>query len=64
MPGGADNVLIAIHEIQQAWPWAGYVIGGRGLSSRLKSRPGIDVCSEVSEAVEAVDAAVKRSDMN
>lgn len=64
MPGSSDNLLVAIHEIQQAWPSATYVIGGRDLTSRLRSRPGIDVCSGVAEAVEAVDAAVKRADMN
>jgi len=64
MPGGADQVLVAIHEIQQSWPTAGYVIGGRDLTARLRSRPGIDVCEHVSQAVESVDAMVKRADLN
>jgi len=64
MPGGADNLLVAIHEIQRAWPAAGYVIGGRDLGSRLRSRPGIEVCTDVAQAVGAVDAVVKRADMN
>jgi len=64
MPGGGDRVLLSIHEVQQAWPAAGYVIGGRGLTSRLRSNPGIDVCSRVSEVVPAVDAMVKRADLN
>src|SRR3954451_10122739 len=49
MAGGGDKVLIAIHEIQQALPDAGFVVGGRGLTSRLGSRPGIAVCRRVSE---------------
>ena len=64
MPGGEDQVLIAIHEVQQAWPSAGFVIGGRGLTSRVAPRPGIEVCRRVSEVVEAVDAVVKRADLN
>ena len=64
MPGGADHVLVSIHEVQRQWPAAGFVVGGRGLTSRVRSRPGIDVCRRVSEAVEAVDAMVKRADQN
>ena len=64
MPGGGDQVLISIHEVQRERPAAGFVIGGRGLTSRLRSRPGIDVCERVSEVVEAVDAMVKRADRN
>jgi len=64
MPGGGDRVLLSIHEVQQAWPPAGFVVGGRGLTSRVRSNPGIDVCSRVSEVVPAVDAMVKRADLN
>lgn len=64
MPGGGDQVLLAIHEVQQQWPAASFVLGGRGLSSRVRSRPGIEVCRRVSEAVEAVDAMVQRADHN
>ena len=64
MPGGAEKVLVAIHEVQQAWPATGFVVGGRALTSRVRPQPGIDVCQRVSEAVEAVDAIVKRADLN
>jgi len=64
MPGGEDQALIAIHEVQQQWPSTGFVIGGRGLTSRSLSRPGIEVCRRVSEVIEAVDAVVKRADLN
>jgi MerR family transcriptional regulator, light-induced transcriptional regulator len=64
MPGGADRVLVTIDEIQAVRPEAGFVIGGRGLRSRMRSEPGIDVCTRVPEVVEAVDAIIKRADLN
>jgi methylmalonyl-CoA mutase cobalamin-binding subunit len=64
MPGGDDQALISIHEVQRQWPAAGFVIGGSGLGRRVRSRPGIAVCRRVSEVVEAVDAMVKRADLN
>jgi hypothetical protein len=64
MPRGADQVLISIHEVQQRWPAAEFVLGGRGLTSRVRSRPGVDVCGRVSDAVDAVDAVVKRASFN
>ena len=64
MPGGGDQVLVAMHEVQRVWPGAGFVIGGRGLTSRLRSIPGIEVCNRVTDAVEAVDALVKRAATN
>src|SRR3954451_13608021 len=44
IPGGADQLLIAIHEVQRAYPTAGFVLGGRAVTSRLRSLPGVDVC--------------------
>jgi methanogenic corrinoid protein MtbC1 len=64
MPGAADLVLISIHEIQQEWGGAGFVVGGRDVAPRLRSRPGISVCRRVSEVVESVDAMVQRAEMN
>jgi methanogenic corrinoid protein MtbC1 len=64
VPGGSDSTLITIHEIQREFPTAGFVIGGRAISSRLRSRPGISVCERVSDAVEAVDAVAKRAEFN
>ena len=64
MPGGSDRILIAIDEIQATRPEAGFVVGGRGLRSRMRSEPGINVCLRVPEAVEAVDAMIKRADLN
>ena len=64
MPGGGDQVLVSIHEVQQTWPAAGFVVGGRGLTSRVRARPGIEVCQRVSDAVDAVDALVKHAAAN
>jgi methanogenic corrinoid protein MtbC1 len=64
MPGGADQVLITMHEVQEAWPAARYVLGGRGLTSRVRTHTGVDVCDSVSEVVPAVDALVQRAHLN
>jgi methanogenic corrinoid protein MtbC1 len=64
MPDVSDRVMLAIHEVQRGWPGAGYVIGGRGLSTRLRPRPGMHVCRRVSEVVDAADAVVKRAELN
>jgi methanogenic corrinoid protein MtbC1 len=64
MPGGTDRTLIAIDEVQQVRPQVSFVIGGRGLSSRVRSEPGIRVCARIPEVTEAVDAMVKRADLN
>jgi hypothetical protein len=60
----AGEVLATIGALQRRWPAMGFVIGGSGLASRLHSRPGIDVCRRVSDAVEAVDAMVKGGSRN
>ena len=64
MPDASDRVMLAIREVERGWPGAGYIIGGRGLSVRLRPRPGIHVCRRVSEVVEAADALVKRAELN
>jgi MerR family transcriptional regulator, light-induced transcriptional regulator len=64
VPGRADQVLNAIDEVRRAAPSAAFVVGGRGLSAGLQSRPEVHVCGRVSEAVEAVDAMVKRAGLN
>jgi MerR family transcriptional regulator, light-induced transcriptional regulator len=64
MQGGDDQVTITMNAVQRAWPRAGFVIGGPAVVSRVRSRPGLDVCGRVSEVVEAVDAMVQRADQN
>ncbi len=64
MPSASDRLMLAIHEIQKGWPGAGFLLGGRGVSPRLRPRPGIQLCRRVSEAVETADALVKHADFN
>ena len=64
MPDASDRVMLAIREVERGWRGAGYVLGGRGLSVRLRPQPGIHVCRRVSEVVDAADAIVKRADLN
>ena len=64
MPDASDRLMLAIHEIERGWTGAGFVLGGRGVSPRLRPQPGIHVCRRVSEAVEAADAVVKRAEFN
>jgi methanogenic corrinoid protein MtbC1 len=64
MPSASDRVMLAIHEIERGWPDAGYVLGGRGVSPRLRPRPGIHICRRVSEVVDAADAVVMRAERN
>ena len=64
MPSASDRVLLAIHEIERGWPGAGYVLGGKGVSPRLRPRPGIHICRRVSEVVDAADAVLKRAERN
>jgi methanogenic corrinoid protein MtbC1 len=60
----AGEVLATIGALQRRWPSVGFVIGGTGLASRVHSRPGIDVCRRVSDAVEAVDAMIRGGGRN
>jgi methanogenic corrinoid protein MtbC1 len=64
MPGGGDRVLITMHEVQRACPRVRFVVGGKGVAQRVRARPGVQVCERVSEVVEAVDALVKRAELN
>ena len=64
MPGAGDRVVIAADEIQQRWPGARFVVGGRALTSRLAARPGMEPCDRVAEVVETVDAVLKRAELN
>jgi methanogenic corrinoid protein MtbC1 len=64
MPSAGDRLLLAIEEVQDAWPGVGFVVGGNGVSARVRSRPRIEVCRRVGDAIEAVDALVQRADQN
>jgi MerR family transcriptional regulator, light-induced transcriptional regulator len=64
MPGGGDQVLIAMYEVQRQRPEATFLLGGRGLTSHVRPGPGVQICERVSDAVEAADALVKRAELN
>ena len=64
MPGGSDQLLVAIHGVQQVAPATAFIVGGRGVTSRVLEGQGLAVCERVSDAVDAADALVKRADLN
>jgi methanogenic corrinoid protein MtbC1 len=64
MPGGSDEVLIAMHAVLEERPGTPFVVGGRAVTSRVRARQGVDVCQRVSQVVDAVDAMVKRAGLN
>ena len=64
MPGSGDQMLISIHEVERLWAGAGFIVGGRGVTSRMEWRPGIAVCNRIADVVDAADALVKRAGLN
>jgi methanogenic corrinoid protein MtbC1 len=64
MSAGTSELLGTIDEVRDAWPSAGFVVGGRGLALERQLRPQVHICRRVSEAVEAVDALVKHASLN
>ena len=64
MPALSGQVLESIQQVRAACPSAQFVIGGRGLTSQLQSQAGVEICQRVSGVVEAVDARVKRAELN
>jgi methanogenic corrinoid protein MtbC1 len=64
MAGVMDKLLIAIDAVQTVRPACGVVLGGRGLTSRVRGLPGVEVCDRVPQVVQAVDAALRRPHTN
>jgi MerR family transcriptional regulator, light-induced transcriptional regulator len=64
MPALSGQVLESVQQVRAAYPSAQFVIGGRGLTSQLQSQAGVEICQRVSGVVEAVDARVKRAELN
>ena len=64
MPAVIVQLAAAIRQVQAESPDAQFVIGGRGLTSQIRSLTGVGVCERVSEVVDAVDATVKRAELN
>jgi methanogenic corrinoid protein MtbC1 len=62
--GRNHETLRSIDEIRDRRPSARFVIGGRGLRGEEDLRHEVHACERVSEAVEVVDAAVKRARLN
>jgi methanogenic corrinoid protein MtbC1 len=63
-PCSAVNVPPAIEAIRRANPGTGIVVGGRGADDRLATGPDVVVCRHVADAVDNVDALVKRAGHN
>jgi len=64
MAGGSDQLLLTMDEVQLWCPATAYIIGGRGVTSRVQAGAGIAVCERVSDVVGAADALIKRADLN
>jgi MerR family transcriptional regulator, light-induced transcriptional regulator len=64
MPGGTNRVLDVIEEVLERRSEVAFILGGRGIGAQLRPEPGISICKGVPEVVEAVDAMVKRADLN
>jgi methanogenic corrinoid protein MtbC1 len=58
------RLAAVMEQVGRVRPRATFLLGGSGLPSGLRERPGIAVCGRVSGAVEAADALVQRSRMN
>ncbi len=64
LPDRGRETLRVIDAIRELRPSVRFVLGGRGLTSVSQFRHEVQVCNRVSEAVEAVDAALQRAAMN
>ena len=64
MPRRVDRLIGVIDDIRREWPSARFVLGGRGLPVAEPLRPEVHICGRVSEAVDAVDAMVRRAGLN
>jgi methanogenic corrinoid protein MtbC1 len=64
MPGGSDQLLLTMDEVQLSCPATAYIVGGRGVTSRVQPGAGVAVCERVSDVVGAADALIKRADLN
>ena len=62
--GRTNETLRMIDEIRERRAATRFVIGGRGLKGEEQLRHEVHACGRVSEAVEVVDAALKRARLN
>lgn len=54
MPGRRDDVLTVIDEVRRAWPSAGFLLGGRGLTVEDQMRAQVHFSHGVTDAPEVV----------
>lgn len=64
MAASAARVSDALEAVRRTRPHTGWVLGGRGVPRAFGRSPGVEVCARVADAVEAVDALVKRAGVN
>lgn len=64
MPHRAGQLADVIDEVRLEWPSARFVLGGRGVPLEEMFRPEVLVCGRVTDAIDAVDAMVKRAGLN
>ena len=64
MPAVSVQMMDSILEVQSACPTAQFVVGGRGITSVVRTQSGVGICQRVSEVIEAVDASVMRAGLN
>jgi MerR family transcriptional regulator, light-induced transcriptional regulator len=64
MPGQRDTILTVIDEVRRARPHVPVVLGGRGLTVEDQMRAQVQVCLGVTDAMETVDAMIKRAGLN
>ena len=64
LSGRTDETLRVMDEIRERRPSVRFVIGGRGLRGEEQLRHEVRACQRVSEAVEVVDAVLKRASLN
>ena len=60
----ASNLPAAFEAVRRVSPEMGIVVGGRAVDDRLAAVGGVVVCRHVSDAVQDVDALVKRARTN
>lgn len=64
MPGRRDVILTVIDEVRDVRPSVPVVLGGRGLTVEDQMRAQVQVCIGVTDAMETVDAVIKRAGLN
>ena len=64
MPGRRDAILRVIDEVREVRPSVPVVLGGRGLTVEDQMRAEVQVCIGVTDAMETVDAVIKRAGLN